>query len=348
MKRIVRLGATPESALAVTSLPKKWRERIAEIKARADAATKGPWGYEESSAIGEGYYEIAPLSADGGLNWLKEVAATATRSKENAAFIAAARQDIPDLVAHIDELESALQGQRVAERPSAICIGKPTIERLERCETVELPTFGITLIPADGLLTTSTDAPTEITNTATLRAGKGNEMKDLRNALAKARDEWLESDRGLQCASGGATGQYLRNRLEMAFIAGWKAGESNRRKAATPIPALQGQVAGFEEWWAAEWENDILFAGYTEDSEGPTEENVKKIAGQAYGSATATLAAENERLRAALNKILDACIMADARLELPEEIDGAMTDEGWAALGLPAAKQGSGDAGGGK
>jgi hypothetical protein len=44
--------------------------------------------------------------------------------------------------------------------------------------------------------------------------------KDVRSELAKARDEWFESDEGQRCCEGGANGQYLRNRLEIAFLAG--------------------------------------------------------------------------------------------------------------------------------
>ena len=50
---------------------------------------------------------------------------------------------------------------------------------------------------------------------------------DLRNPLAKARDEWLESQDGKDCCDGEARGQYLRNRLEAAFIAGWTAKENS-------------------------------------------------------------------------------------------------------------------------
>lgn len=41
--------------------------------------------------------------------------------------------------------------------------------------------------------------------------------------FAKARDEWLESEEGKECLAGHPAGQYLRNRLVRAFIAGWNA-----------------------------------------------------------------------------------------------------------------------------
>jgi hypothetical protein len=45
---------------------------------------------------------------------------------------------------------------------------------------------------------------------------------DLRCPSAKARDEWFNSFDGVRCLDGTAEGQYLRNRLECAFLAGWE------------------------------------------------------------------------------------------------------------------------------
>lgn len=42
----------------------------------------------------------------------------------------------------------------------------------------------------------------------------------MRSPLAKARDEWLNSEEGKKCCEGIPTGQYLQNRLELAFLAG--------------------------------------------------------------------------------------------------------------------------------
>jgi hypothetical protein len=39
--------------------------------------------------------------------------------------------------------------------------------------------------------------------------------------LAAARDRWMGSDEGLDALDGCTDGQYLRNRLEHAYIAGW-------------------------------------------------------------------------------------------------------------------------------
>lgn len=47
----------------------------------------------------------------------------------------------------------------------------------------------------------------------------------MKSNLAKARDKWLLSDNGKECCEGQTSGQYLQNRLEKAFIAGYNAVE---------------------------------------------------------------------------------------------------------------------------
>jgi len=44
----------------------------------------------------------------------------------------------------------------------------------------------------------------------------------MKSALAKARDEWLNSEEGKRCCEGTTEGQYLQNRLVLAFLEGWK------------------------------------------------------------------------------------------------------------------------------
>lgn len=58
-------------------------------------------------------------------------------------------------------------------------------------------------------------------------------MDDLRNNLAKARDEWLKSPQGKQMLEQSIVKDneklvYLRNRIAAAFIAGWNAKEKDR------------------------------------------------------------------------------------------------------------------------
>ena len=44
----------------------------------------------------------------------------------------------------------------------------------------------------------------------------------MKSDLAKARDKWLSSVEGETCCVGAPTGQYLKNRLTTAFLAGYK------------------------------------------------------------------------------------------------------------------------------
>lgn len=94
---------------------------IAEIKARAEKATPGPW---ESVPV-----LYAGQSADGLTSWSEsegriiagppQKIETETASArwftrfQDGDFIAHARQDIPDLIAHVDELELELERLRI-------------------------------------------------------------------------------------------------------------------------------------------------------------------------------------------------------------------------------------------
>lgn len=68
-------------------------ERLAEIKARVDAATKGPWTLENDWTI--------EVSGGDGL-----IAKMQLQDGVNAKFIVNARSDIPWLLAHISRLEA--------------------------------------------------------------------------------------------------------------------------------------------------------------------------------------------------------------------------------------------------
>jgi len=53
----------------------------------------------------------------------------------------------------------------------------------------------------------------------------------MKSDLAKARDKWLNSVVSKECRKGVASGQYLRNRLEKAFIAGWDACKQSKEQS---------------------------------------------------------------------------------------------------------------------
>lgn len=60
---------------------------------------------------------------------------------------------------------------------------------------------------------------------------------DFRTPIAKARDEWLESEEGIRCCGSGllrnaGDARYLQNRLELAFRAGVAAQEANAPASA--------------------------------------------------------------------------------------------------------------------
>lgn len=56
-------------------------------------------------------------------------------------------------------------------------------------------------------------------------------MADIRHPAARARDAWMQSIEGRRCVEGHATGQYLRNRIELAFLAGWNARDAQNKSA---------------------------------------------------------------------------------------------------------------------
>ena len=63
---------------------------------------------------------------------------------------------------------------------------------------------------------------------------KRNLVTDMRSPLAKARDDWMLSDEGERLSLGNVDGQYLRNRLEAAFIAGWNARDKQEHYPRLP------------------------------------------------------------------------------------------------------------------
>lgn len=65
-------------------------------------------------------------------------------------------------------------------------------------------------------------------------------MRELRNALAIARDEFFASLSGATL-EGAPSGKYLRNRLELAFVSGWDARE--KQSPASPASKPAGEDA---------------------------------------------------------------------------------------------------------
>lgn len=84
--------------------------------------------------------------------------------------------------------------------------------------------------------------------------------RDLRSPLAKARDAWLDSEEGQRACDPAILqrrelAQYLRNRIELAFLAGANAqaaisrppqSERSKGGAAEPLPVPQPLIGGGE------------------------------------------------------------------------------------------------------
>lgn len=72
-------------------------KRLAEIEARANAATPGPWEPEHRGVVGNDVFIVEDCVTAG---W--------DAYRANQAFIATARTDVPDLVAEVRRLTAAL------------------------------------------------------------------------------------------------------------------------------------------------------------------------------------------------------------------------------------------------
>lgn len=115
-----------------------------EIRARAAAATRGPWRHDPTSAwrptCGEGLHEY--VWADSATDGYPVVAMTGhkgehPRTPADAAFIAAARQDVDTLLAEVDRLNALLAGRYVA----------PTVAGMTVAETKPTPAPRPVIIP---------------------------------------------------------------------------------------------------------------------------------------------------------------------------------------------------------
>lgn len=94
-------GADRGSSMSTTPLTSK---RLEEIKARADAATPGPWEFEpqeveedDEPCTGAWVPKACPFTYGDGLYYMDDA---------NAEFVANARQDVPDLLAEVERLKS--------------------------------------------------------------------------------------------------------------------------------------------------------------------------------------------------------------------------------------------------
>ncbi len=90
--------------------------RLAEIEARCQAATEGPWEWDgrrvptlNGAAMNDSYvYEVIEAEHDGGCACRRACELALNISSEDRAFIAAAREDLPALVAFARDVEALL------------------------------------------------------------------------------------------------------------------------------------------------------------------------------------------------------------------------------------------------
>ena len=105
-------------------------ERLAAIRERVERATPGPWGVVERSDrlayLVRGPKEVnARLVCDVSRGVADRTAAGDTRQAD-AAFVAAARQDVPDLLAEVERLREEVE--RLREEVDQLIVPTVTIE----------------------------------------------------------------------------------------------------------------------------------------------------------------------------------------------------------------------------
>jgi hypothetical protein len=111
----------------VTDTPPTPESRLAEIKARTDAATPGPWLHYSSAQTNEVHTDPKrPVAAWMGFDGTRN-------AKANARFIAHARSDIPWLLSEVARLraDSARDTQRLDELEELRRSGRLQLFRLQ-------------------------------------------------------------------------------------------------------------------------------------------------------------------------------------------------------------------------
>ena len=102
-------------------------ERLAEIRARAEAATEGPWG-RHPAPKGRGQ---RVTNKDGATLFVNERPGQ-MRARVDATFIAAARTDVPELVAEVERLTNdlAVTEAQAIDRDEAATILAQQVEKV--------------------------------------------------------------------------------------------------------------------------------------------------------------------------------------------------------------------------
>lgn len=69
------------------------------------------------------------------------------------------------------------------------------------------------------------------------------------NLKAIERDKWFQSEEGQRCTAGKTEGQYLRNRVELAWCAGWDAASANNSLIIGALDTLGTALTNHGHVW---------------------------------------------------------------------------------------------------
>lgn len=61
-----------------------------------------------------------------------------------------------------------------------------------------------------------------------------------KHPIVVAFERWADSAQGRRCLGGSASGQYLRNRINAAFIAGWDEHDTYERYQRSKAKIVKG------------------------------------------------------------------------------------------------------------
>lgn len=84
-------------------------EQLEAIKRRAEAATEGPWIVDHDARVDGCDHVVLLESADVAVCFLSNRSGDPDWQENNGAFIAAAREDIPALVAEVERLRAEVE-----------------------------------------------------------------------------------------------------------------------------------------------------------------------------------------------------------------------------------------------
>lgn len=178
-------------------------EREQEIRERVARATEGPWNthlVDDTCVVSADGTEVcttcdsSQTERDDGYNIEYE------RMEKDAAFIAHARQDIPDLLAEIDRLNANLRTVQNAAKTLAAAQGSELEHRRQNANyDHKLRSEHDSLIERDAIMTAENE---RLSAALTAAKAENERLSAQRDALAK--DHWILAEQALHCCIGHA------------------------------------------------------------------------------------------------------------------------------------------------